>query len=318
MIALWAAASLASIYTPHPACTAEQMQAVTEHSEIPLRLACIVRLDAGQSISRPLILQGREASGMVLDCNGGAIGRQGRPTSTSRPTVAIWSRRTEDGAWDRPTNITIRNCHIIGNVRIWGMGSDGSYDDLLASSRQHDHIQRVQAAAPSRISLENLTITGRGSIPLYIGPGVIEVSLRDSTLNGSTTATAIYLDAESAQNSITNNLILTRTGREMMALDGSARNTVTGNRFDLHGKPGIFLYRNCGERGVIRHQSPSDNIISGNSFTGASWLRPRLVVENARNGRRSYCGDDAGYPFGSSRDDRDNATGNQIENNRRN
>lgn len=316
MIGLWVASLLIG-YPTKPACTAEQMQAVLQITDTPLSLTCSVTLSAGQTISRPLRLEGPQARGTVINCNTGTIGRETRPVTTSNPTVAIWSRKDVDGSWLRPTDIAIRNCHIIGNIRIWGMGSDGSYDDLRASSRQTGHIERTQEAAPTRILLENLTVTGRSSIPLYVGPGVTEVSLIHSTLNGSTTATAIYLDAESARNHITYNRILTRTGREMIAIDGSAYNTITGNRFDLHGQAGILLYRNCGERGVVRHQTPSHNRIENNAFTGASWLRPRLVVENARNGRRSYCSDDAGYPFGSSIDDRDNATGNIIRNNGR-
>ena len=63
---------------------------------------------------------------------------------------------------------------------------------------------------------------------------------------------------------------------------------------------------------MIRHQTPSHNLIADNVFSGAARLRPRLVVENARQGRRAYCGDDRGYPWGSSADDRDNAEGNVI------
>lgn len=300
-----------------PDCTPERMEQVIEITDTPLHLDCSVSLQAGQSITRPLIVEGLKGRGVAIHCAGGSIGRTGRAVSTSNPTVAIWSRKTDTGGWERPADVSIRNCHIIGNLRIWGMGADGSYDDLRASSRQAGHIERVQQAAPTRIRLEGLTVTGQGSIPVYVGPGVTDVSLTGSTLNGTTTATALYLDAESARNRIENNRIVTRTGREMIAIDGSASNIIKGNRFDLHGNAGILLYRNCGERGVVRHQTPSHNRIEGNVFTGASWLRPRLVVENARNGRRSYCEDDAGYPFGSSADDRDNATSNLIRNNSR-
>ena len=82
------------------------------------------------------------------------------------------------------------------------------------------------------------------------------------------------------------------------------------------GRGGVFLYRNCGEGGVIRHQTPSHNRIAGNDFSGAGWLNPRAVVVGAREGRRSYCGDDAGWPFGSSADDGDGAVGNRVEDNR--
>lgn len=299
------------------ACTTDQIADLTTASSRPYTLTCSARLAAGQSIHRNIVLEGPKASRVTLDCNGASIGQPNTPTRASAPTVMIRSEKSASGQWQAVRDVTLRNCHIFGAVRVWGMGADGSYDDLRLSSRQVGHTERLQAVAPSHIRLEQVRITARGTIPLYVGPGVTRLSLTDSTLDGTTTATALYLDAESADNSIRNNRILARTGREMIAIDGSARNTISGNRFDLHGKPGIYLYRNCGERGVIRHQTPSDNTIENNSFTGASWLRPRLVVENARNGRRSYCGADKGYPFGSSLDDRDNATGNRIGNNHR-
>lgn len=310
-------ASLNAPEISNSVCSPEQIAALTASSSSPYTLTCSAKLTNGQSILRPIVLEGPQASHLRLDCNGGSIGQPNSPVHASSPTVMIRSEKSENGKWRAVNNVTLRNCHIFGAVRVWGMGADGSYDDLRLSSRQAGHTTRVQEAAPHNVRLEQVRITAHGTIPLYVGPGVTRLILEDSTLDGRTSATAIYLDAESADNTIRNNRILTRTGREMIAVDGSARNTISGNRFDLHGKPGIYLYRNCGERGVIRHQTPSNNIIENNNFTGASWLRPRLVVENARNGRRSYCSADRGYPFGSSVDDRDNAAGNTVRNNRR-
>ncbi|WP_242912275.1 right-handed parallel beta-helix repeat-containing protein [Brevundimonas pishanensis] len=313
----WLVSSLIT-YPPAPACSAEKHQQAMQVSDEPFRLDCSLVLVEGQTIPRPILIEGPPGRGVGLNCQGGTVGRRDLSVSIARPTIAIRSRKTAEGVWERPHSLAVRNCTVLGNIRIFGMGADGGYDDLRQSSRLPGHTIRAQAAAPTQVWLDNLVLTGRGSIPLYIGTGVTAVSLTNSTLNGSSTATAIYLDAESRGNTIRDNRILTRTAREMIAIDGSAHNLITGNRFDLHGKPGIFLYRNCGERGVVRHQTPSNNTITGNSFTGASWLRPRLVVENARNGSRSYCRDDAGYPFGSSVDDRDNASGNRIQNNSRN
>jgi hypothetical protein len=73
-----------------------------------------------------------------------------------------------------------------------------------------------------------------------------------------------------------------------------ARNRIEANRFALGGRGGVFLYRNCGEDGVIRHQTPSDNVITGNTFTGARWLWPNAVVVGSREGRRRYCAADTG------------------------
>ena len=298
-------------------CTAAERRDLTAEAETPYRLTCRAVLTPGQSIRRPLLIEGAEASGAGLNCQGGAVGRPGLATTTRQPTIAIWSRRVSAQHWSRPTDIRIENCVIHGAVRVWGMGADGTYEDLRASSRTAAHTATAQGAAPSHIELDRVTIVGTGSIPLYVGPGVTRLSLKNSVLTGRSDATAVYLDAESADNRIENNTIAVSTRREVLAVDGSARNRITGNRFDLKGRPGVFLYRNCGERGVIRHQTPSDNQITDNVFSGAARLRPQLVVIGAREGRRAYCSADRGYPWGSSADDCDRATNNVVARNTR-
>lgn len=293
-------------------CDAAELAELTAEATTPYRLTCRAVLMPGQAIVRPLLIEGAEASGARLDCAGGVVGRPGASVSTRTPSIAIWSRRIAADRWSRPTDVRISRCLIHGSVRVWGMGADGSYDDLRASSRTAGHTAAAQAAAPSHILLDEVVIRGTGSIPLYVGPGVTRLNLTRSTLEGRSVATALYLDAESADNRIESNLFRTRTGREMIAVDGSARNRIIGNRFELNGRPGVFLYRNCGERGVIRHQTPSYNVITDNAFTGAARWRPRLVVENARQGRRAYCGADKGYPWGSSLDDRDGSSQNVV------
>ncbi|MNQ66261.1 hypothetical protein D3C85_807490 [compost metagenome] len=296
-------------------CSAAERAELTAETAPPYRLTCRAVLTAGQSVTRPVLIEGAEASGAGLDCNGGALGRPGVAVTTRQPTIAVWSRRVTADHWSRPTDIRIENCVIHGAVRVWGMGADGSYDDLRASSRTADHTVTTQGAAPSHIELDRVTIVGTSSIPLYVGPGVTRLSLTRSTLTGRSDATALYLDAESADNRIENNSIAVTTKREAVAVDGSARNRITGNRFRLGGNGGVFLYRNCGERGVIRHQTPSDNQITDNVFSGAARLRPRLVVVGSREGRRAYCSADRGYPWGSSADDGDRATGNVVARN---
>jgi len=182
--------------------------------------------------------------------------------------------------------------------------------DLLASSRTAGHTQAAQSAAPIRVTLDRVRFEGVGTIPLYVGPGVTRTTVMRSRFVGRSTSTAVYLDAESAGALIQDNDFDIRTGREQIAVDGSGANRIVGNRLALHGKGGVFLYRNCGEDGVIRHQTPSYNQITDNLFTGAGWLRPRAVVIGSREGGRRYCGDDRGWPFGSSADDGDGATGN--------
>lgn len=299
-------------------CTAAEIAEMTASADTPYRLTCRATLSVGQTVTRQILIEGAEASGSGIDCRGGVVGVPGAPTTTQAPTVAIWSRRMEgtSAGWSRPTDVAIRNCLIHGNVRIWGMGAGGSMGDLLASSRTAGHTAAVQAAAPSHVTLDTVAFAATGSIPLYVGPGVTATRVVRGRFVGRSQSVAVYLDAESRDTRIEGVDFDIATAREQIAVDGSAGNAIVGNRFALRGRGGIFLYRNCGEDGVIRHQTPSDNRITDNIFSGTSGLRPRTVVVGAREGNRRYCGDDAGYPFGSSADDGDRATGNVVARNR--
>ncbi|GLK49166.1 hypothetical protein GCM10017620_21390 [Brevundimonas intermedia] len=294
-------------------CTAAEIREMTTPSDQAYRLTCRAEL-GGVAVRRRVLIEGGEASGAGIDCGGGVIRPAGEAT-TRAPTVAIWSRRDGEG-WSPPAQVHLRNCTIVGNVRIWGMGAGGSMRDLLASSRSPGHTQAAQAAAPYGVVLERVRFEGVATIPLYVGPGVTRTTVVRSRFSGRSDSVAVYLDAESAGAVIQDNDFAIRTGREQIAVDGSGANRILGNRFALGGRGGVFLYRNCGEDGVIRHQTPSYNQITDNIFSGAGWLRPRTVVVGSREGNRSYCGDDAGYPFGSSADDGDGATGNRVERNR--
>lgn len=294
------------------ACTAAEIRDLTTPSDQAYRLTCRAELPGGE-VKRRVLIEGAEASGAGIDCGGGVIRAPGEATSQA-PTVAVWSRRDGE-AWSRPVGAWLKNCTVIGNVRIWGMGAGGSMRDLLASSRTADHTTAAQSAAPIGTVLERVRFDGTGTIPLYVGPGVTRTTVVRSRFSGRSVSTAVYLDAESAGALIQDNDFTIRTGREQIAVDGSGANRIVGNRFALGGKGGVFLYRNCGEDGVIRHQTPSYNQITDNVFSGAAWLRPRTVVVAAREGNRGYCGDDAGYPFGSSLDDGDGATGNLVARN---
>jgi hypothetical protein len=302
------------------ACSADEIGELTaapNAADTPYRLTCRAELN-GRAILRRILIEGAEASGAGIDCGGGSIGRPGARTTTQTPTIAVWSRRIDgpSPAWSRPTDIAVSRCTIHGAIRIWGMGVGGRIDDVRTSSRTAGHTAAAQAAGPSNVTLTALTFASTGSIPLYVGPGVTRVTVNGGRFTGRSDSTAIYLDAESAGNVIRDVTFDLTTPREKIAVDGSARNTITGNRFALGGQGGVFLYRNCGEDGVIRHQTPSGNVVSDNVFTGASLLRSRTVVVGAREGGRRYCGEDRGWPFGSSLDDGDHATGNTVARNR--
>jgi hypothetical protein len=317
MIAIGAAALLALQAGPvSETCGPEVIAALTSTQDAaPLHLTCHARLPPGTAVLRPIVIEGAEGSGVGLDCQGGSLGRPGVPSTTQMPTVSIRSRFDGDG-WSRPVGVRLSRCTIYGNVRVWGMGAQGRIEELRTSSRAPGHLERAQAAAPTDIRIEDSTFVAAGSIPLYVGPGVTGLSVTGGRFLGRSVSTAIYLDAESARAEVEGVTFDIRTDREQIAVDGSAGNRISGNRFRRASRGGVFLYRNCGEDGVVRHQSPTDNRIENNAFEGTAWIWSRAVVVGSREGRRRYCGDDAGWPFGSSIDDRDGAERNVVRGNR--
>jgi len=251
-------------------------------------------------------LVGCGESGRVIDLQGGWM-NEGKLTE-----LVICSQETENG-WDVPEKITVRNGKLRGSIRIFGLGVNGEGPKVRESSHREGHTSRAQAAAPRGMLLENLQIEANHRIPLYLGPGVTGVTVRNCTFTGWSASTTVYLDAESGGNRIEGCAFDVRSGREVMAIDGSATNTIVGNRFLRAGYGGIYLYRNCGEGGTVRHQTPQRNVIE-NNFFDLKDLRPGSygIWLGSRQGRRSYCEDDAGYPFGSSVDNRDFADHNTL------
>lgn len=257
----------------------------------------------------------RNTDYFVIDCRGGTF-NSGKITE-----IVVVS-----GPVNQLKNVVIRNCKLNGSIRVFGMGRNGEAPVLKASSVKAGHTQRAQAAAPTNVLISNMHIQAAGRIPVYIAPGVTNTTLENSRLTGYSTSVALYLDAESARNVIRNNTFLVTSVasyREVVAVDGSAENVILGNHFPDVRYGGIYLYRNCGEAGVIRHQPPVRNIIERNSFglKRLAWNDYGIWL-GSRQGNRSYCSDDRGYTFGSSDDDRDNANenvlvGNTFENSTR-
>ena len=254
-------------------------------------------------------LEGIGDNGRVIDLQGGWM-NEGKLSE-----LVICSKESEKG-WDVPEKITIRNGRIRGSIRIYGLGVNGEAAKVRESSHHEGHTARAQAAAPRAILLEDLKIEADHRIPLYLGPGVTGVTVRNCTFTGWSASTTVYLDAESGGNRIEGCTFDVRSGREVMAVDGSATNTIVGNRFLQARYGGIYLYRNCGEGGTVRHQAPQGNVIE-NNFFNVKDLRSGSygIWLGSRQGRRSYCEDDAGYPFGSSIDNRDFADHNTVREN---
>lgn len=243
-----------------------------------------------------------DESNKVVDLNGGWV-NGGKATE-----VLIRPRKGRP-----PENIVIRNCKLRGSIRVMGLGRNGEAEGVRQSSRSLGHTERAQAAAPRNILLSNIEFEARGRVPLYVAPGATRVRVEGCKFVGTSVSTVIYLDAESAQNAIVGNVFETGARREVIAVDGSARNLISRNAFNRAARGGVYLYRNCGEGGTVRHQTPSGNIIENNRFdlkglsSGAYgvWL-------GSRNGRSSFRDADRGYDFGSSIDDRDFADQNRV------
>lgn len=275
-------------------------------------LACSVTLDRGDYvIKKKIVIAGASASGVTLDCNGAMID-PGDPND-------VLVIRSVPGAstWSAPHDVTIRNCVIKGAMRVYGMARNANAQAVRESSFSVGHTERAQAAAPKGVALENVHFVTDGVIALYVGPGVTGLTLSDSEISGTTKSVSIYLDAESAGHRIEGNSIHAVTeSREQIAIDGSADNVIQGNHFSGLQNGGIYLYRNCGENGTVRHQTPHGNYIADNYFYYDRYRgRDPAVWIASRNGDRDYCSEDAGYPFGSSASNRDYARDNIVENN---
>ncbi|WP_165007372.1 right-handed parallel beta-helix repeat-containing protein [Neisseria yangbaofengii] len=297
-------------------CTPAQLdeilaQATAQQNSV--EVACSATLPKNRAISKRLYFTGEAASNQVFDCNGNMVS----PTHIMGGDSMVIRSEKRQNQWLRPENLTIRGCKVAGSVRVMGMGANGEAEAVRLSSRESGHTERAQAAAPSRIRLERMNIVGQGRIPLYLAPGANHVTVADSRITGYSKSVAVYLDAESGYNTFTRNTIDAKTSkRELIAVDGSAHNTFSHNRFSALNHGGIYFYRNCGEGATIRHQTPSYNTLSQNVFYYNKYGgRLPAVWLGARHGNRNYCEADAGYAFGSSLDNRDFADFNVVENN---
>jgi hypothetical protein len=298
----------------------EKLLATATAKEPSIELDCSVKIPREADGSRPkitkmIIMSGSKASGLTLDCDGAILESN---TANEETMILIRSVKTVNSAiqkvtWNRPENIVVKNCMILGAARLIGIWPTDKDSWNKSSKQDQQHTERAQQAAPKNISFLNIDLVPKNSIPLYITPGVTNFRLENSRLAGVSPSVAIYLDAESRGNVIKNNYIATDTQRELLAIDGSAYNKIIGNLFSHLEDGGIYLYRNCGEDGVIRHQIPKSNHILNNTFYYNKYDggNPSIWLAS-RNGNRRYCDDDDGYPWGSSSDNRDHAIKNVV------
>jgi hypothetical protein len=344
---------------PRPACDDSKYREVRARATGPgdsVVIDCDLTLNRGDRIEKRLIFEGSRSSCVRVTCNRATLdGSPGTPNN-GYPMIEIKPTPLNGATLVGPAppeNISITGCNILGTVMITSAMRGLSAADRPGKSREPDYVTWVRQTSPKIILLDDLVITGvrdescysTPGVPLYVGAGVTYVTLKNSELNGCTRRAVIYLDAESAHNTLRDNKIHVSTPcpednccegdercvtgerncvncshREQLSLDGSSFNTIIGNHFDVLDHGGIYLYRNCGEGGTVRHMTPSYNTIVNNVFeyrAGDPTTKPAIWV-GSRNGDSfcCWCRCDDDFPCGSGLSNYDHATHNVIAQNR--
>jgi hypothetical protein len=273
---------------------------------------CSLSLNRRDRLTKRLVVRGSRGSGVTIACNGALIDSRSKyrrlsDKNAERDMILVESTGEgppDNGTWQRPTDVTVKDCRIVGAVRVRGMVHSDTNRTIQEASRRVDYVEQMRRIAPTRVVFDNITITARHRIPVYFAVGVTYSKLINSELNGEG-GVAVYLDAESSRNEIRNNYIHVIGRRQQIAIDASDYNLIADNRFSALQDGGIYLYRNCGERGQIRHTTPSHNVIRDNFFyydkySPEPWSVNPSIYLGSRNGSPGFCRDDWGFGIGSS------------------
>lgn len=322
-LVLCAAAGLAPPVQATPVCNADKLAVLRsppQPGDGAALIDCHLTLKPNDVITRSLYFNhGAVSNGVKVDCKGATLSYTSVNADLPRIYVQSYQYQKPDGttAWERTRDITIKNCVVKGNINVTGMGGQDSPAVKESSRTDPHHTTVLRKRAPTNITFDALTIDPPDKIAVYLSMGVTGVTIRDSTFLGTSPSAVIYLDAEGGLHKILNNRFKTVPAREVIAVDGSSENLIQGNVFSTSPHGGIFIYRNCGEGGTARHNEPSKNDLLDNQFldpTGPDDKQPHIWVAS-RNGNRPYCDDDAGFPYGSSVNDRDEAHRTAIKGN---
>ncbi len=316
---------------PTATCPEATLRELVKPAEAPnshVDIDCNVYLEPNVTITRRMRIYGDDVHDITIDLNHSTLNGAPGTYNNGRDMVEVQSK--QDGTYDaagfpnyrRPRNVTIENGVVRGSVRFWGMVQAASGDLYHDSSATPDHVSRIQHDAPTNIVLDNMEIIGYSRIPLYFGPGVTNSKLINSSITGSSGNASIYLGAETSGNLIKNNVIDTETNAPQINVDSSAHNKIIDNVFAELENGGIFLYRNCGEKGIARHQTPSYNQIINNQFIYVDYpsiddliVRPAVYLgsrDGDSPGLGNYCDLDSDIQYGSGVDDLDHATYNVV------
>lgn len=283
-----------------PLCSEAVRQSILYANGKNVNLSCSLYLKAGEVLNKNITIKGRENSNIFVRCEKGAkINGMVRILSakvdkiTGKPLPAEADPAL--AAWSAPHNIEVRGCETAG-FRVSGIKTVGEShsDDMRYSSYFENHTQNSQDSAPKYINFVGNTINVSGPTAVYFDMGVTQVNFKNNILNGVTENVVMYLDAESAFITVENNIfninsILPSKGdtssrmRETIAIDGSANNKILNNKFIGRNLGSIHIYRNCGEKGLVRHQLPQGNLIKGNEFKGSVANDNDIVVDPRSN-----------------------------------
>ncbi|NRD71776.1 right-handed parallel beta-helix repeat-containing protein [Shewanella sp. VB17] len=302
-------------------CTIEQkaeILAPVTHGNKDSLINCNLTLSPNDVITQRVQFIGNASSNVTLDCNGGRIDMtKARQLGIfSQNDDAVWVRsQLRRGEWHRPEHVTIKNCKIVGGVRVWGISKNGEGKETNASSHKPGHVNRLRSTAPYHTRIINSTITSDKRTHLYIATGASNTLVDSVKFRGYSDSVSLYLGAETTRTTIKNSYFYAGGGREKVAIDASNFNVLEGNYFSGINNGGIYLYRNCGEGGTIRYTTPSHNTIRYNKFYYNKYKGSNKAISmSSRDGNRSYCDDDGRYkiPNSSSTNNRDFAVSNVI------
>jgi parallel beta-helix repeat protein len=225
-------------------------------------------------------------------------------------------------------NIKIFNGRIKGEVRLRPLNVPEN------SHIRPGHTERIRSLAPNNITLENIIFDTDGSThQVYFGPGSTGSKIICCSFFGRSMGPSVYLSPEGGSHIVRKCNFSAETGarREVLSIDGSADNLIEDNNFKRCIWGGIYLYRNSGEDGKVRHQTPRNNTIRNNKFdlTGMQMVRfsnrsghqgsfffaPYGIILGSRQGDSSYSELDSAYNIGSGSSNLDYAQNNKVINN---
>ena len=264
----------------------------------PAVVDCNLVLAPDDVMTRRLVLTGASSSGVTVYCNGAEL-------RGLTPALVIRSR-CDDGSCEPVHDVTVSSCNVEGSVYVYGLSVNGNGEILQRTHDTIEHVSVVRGAAPYRVTFDGLTISGTGPVPLYLGPGVHDSEIRNTTIGGRSASSYLYLGAETTGNLLSGLTVDASQGeRQAVSFDGSSDNVLEDSEI-ISANDGAHFFRNCGEDGVARHATPSGNRIVGNTWR----VDGNALVFGSHGGTQRYCGLDDGVRFGSGQDDRDWARNN--------